>query len=266
MSKGKSPSAFFLFVLALSIPFWFPGPMTEVQVIPGLTLINLAAFVPVIAALILVYRENRTAGMVELLKRSFDCKRIKSRVWYLPMILLYPCIVLVEDGVLCFSGLQIPPPQFSCRVLLMFVVFFIGALGEELGWTGYALDPMQERLGALKASILLGFAWAAFHVPMFAVNGLSPYWIAWQCLYIVAGRVLFVWIYNNTGKSLFAMGIIHASLNDSWQLFPISRRLVVPSFYDPRILALAATFVALIVAFLWEPKTLAQYRYARAGN
>ncbi len=99
----------------------------------------------------------------------------------------------------------------------MFPVFFIGALGEELGWTGYAIDPMQERRGALKAGILLGLAWATYHIPLFVQGSLSLYWIVWQCLYIVASRVLFVWIYNNTGKSLFAVGVFHAMFNGAWR-------------------------------------------------
>ncbi len=268
-SKKRSPLTFFLVLPALYVPLWVVGLVTyKVKLLPGISLLDLIDFSPGAAALILAYREKKSAGMIELLKRFFDYKRIKSKVWYLPMILLYPCLVLVQYGVSRFSGLQSPSPQFSFRVPIMFGLLFIEALlGEELGWMGYAFDPMQERLGALKASILLGFAWAAFHVPLFALNnGLSSYWIAWQCLYIVANRVLFVWIYNNTGKSLFAMGIIHASINGSWQLFPASGNLVVPSFYDPRFLALVATLVAAIVTFLWGPKTLAHFRYARVGK
>lgn len=37
------------------------------------------------------------------------------------------------------------------------------------------------------------------------------------------------------------MGVVHASFNGGWQLFPASGNLVVPSFYDPRFLALAAS-------------------------
>lgn len=147
----------------------------------------------------------------------------------------------------------------------MFAVFFIGALGEELGWMGYAIDPMQARLGALEAALLLGCAWAAFHIPLFVLNSnLSPSWIVWQCLYIVVGRVLFVWVYNNTRKSLFAMGLMHASFNVAWQVFPSTGGLVVPSFYDPRFLALVVTFLAVIVTVLWGPKSLARLRYTRS--
>jgi hypothetical protein len=51
------------------------------------------------------------------------------------------------------------------------------------------------------------------------------------------------------GKSLFAVSVMHASFNGSWQLFPASGNMVVPSFYDPRFLTLVATIVAVIVTF-----------------
>ena len=33
--------------------------------------------------------------------------------------------------------------------LALFGALFIAALGEELGWVGYAIDPLQQRWGAL---------------------------------------------------------------------------------------------------------------------
>ncbi len=102
-------------------------------------------------------------------------------------------------------ALPLPTPQFQVlATLAMFFAFFIAALGEELGWTGYAIDPMQERWNPLQASILLGVVWAVWHMIPFAQAGRSPSWIAWQCLTLVAARVLLVWLYNNTGKSVCA--------------------------------------------------------------
>lgn len=262
-SKSKSPLVFFLLAVVLYIPFvLFAG----VEVLPNVTLVNFAAFIPMMAALILVYRENKIAGARELLKRTCDYRRIKSKVWYLPIFFLYPSIVLVQYGLALLSGLQVPSPHFSFWIPIIFIIVFIAALGEELGWMGYAFEPMQERFGTLKASFFLGVVWAIIHIPLFSVSSASAYWIMWQCIYIATTRVLFVWIYNNTGKSLFAVSIIHASFNIGWQFFPPSRGLLVPSFYDPRNLALTAIVLAVIVVFLWGPKTLAEYRYSRGGN
>ena len=76
-------------------------------------------------------------------------------------------------------------------------------------------------------------------------------WIAWQCLNVVAQRVLQVWLYNNTGKSVFAAVLFHAMVNLSWQLFPNNG-----SHYDPRFTGLISAFLAVAVAVVWGPRTL----------
>jgi membrane protease YdiL (CAAX protease family) len=110
----------------------------------------------------------------------------------------------------------------------MLAAFFVGALGEELGWSGYAIDPMQERWGALQAGILLGLVWAAWHVIALIQAHRSAAWIAWWCLGTVTMRVVIVWLYNGTGKSVFAVSLFHAIGNVSWQLFPVHG-----SYFDP---------------------------------
>lgn len=258
----KSPLLFFLLVFALSTPISLLGTVIRLELLPGLPLSALVVtFCPMIAALILVYRENKSAGMIELLKRSFDYKRIQAKFWYVPVILLMPVVMTVEFGLLRLMRSSIPAPQFPVLVALIgFLAAFIAALGEELGWMGYAFDPLQEQSGALKASILLGSAWAAWHFIPLIQAGRSPAWIAWWSLATVAQRVLIVWLYNNTGKSVFVAAAYHAMMNLTWQLFPVNG-----SFYDPRLTALIVAWVAVVVAFLWKPKTLAEYRYARSS-
>lgn len=101
------------------------------------------------------------------------------------------------------------------------MAFLVAALGEELGWSGYALDPMQERWSAFHASLVLGVVWALWHVIAMVEAGQSPAWIAWGCLDMLATRVLMVWLYNNTGKSVFAVALYHAIANLSIKsMFP----------------------------------------------
>lgn len=73
------PLKFFLLVFALSVPFWLLGAVTDLQLLPGLPMSALALFCPVTAAAILLYRENGTAGVIQLLKRAFDYQRSARR-------------------------------------------------------------------------------------------------------------------------------------------------------------------------------------------
>jgi Type II CAAX prenyl endopeptidase Rce1-like len=129
---------------------------------------------------------------------------------------------------------------------LIFVAFFIGALGEELGWSGYITDSLQKRWGALGASVLLGLVWAAWHVVPHMQAHRSVAWMGWYALLTVATRVVMVWIFNNTGKSVFGAAVFHAMLNLSWFLIP-------DEYFDPRIEGLIITFVAVIVVVVWGP-------------
>ncbi len=261
-SINKSPLTFFLLVFALSVPFWLIGAVTDLQLLPGLPVTSLMVVSPVIAALILVYRESKTAGVVGLLKRSFDVRRIRAKVWYVPIIFLMPGVMVLEYGLMRLMGSPVPAPQFSVlSVPVLFLVFFVAGIVEELGWMGYAIDPMQDRWGALQASILLGLVWAAWHlVPLLQIHR-SLEWIAWWCLFTVASRVIIVWLYNNTGKSVFAAALYHAMMNLGWQLYPVNG-----SYYDPRITGLIVAVVAVIVIVVWGPRTLARYRYGRSGE
>lgn len=255
-AKKSSPLEFFVLVFVLSIPFWLIGALSPLQLLPGLPVSSLAVFCPLIAASILIYREHKTDGVAALFKRSFDYKRIKAKIWYLPTILLIPGIAVLAYFGMRLAGMPLPKPEFPVlEALAMFLLFFIAGLGEELGWMGYAFSPLQERWNALQAALLLGLVGAAWHIVLFVEAGRSPLWIAWQGLNLVAVRVLIVWLYNNTGGSIFAASLCHATVNLSWQLFPNNG-----SHYDPRVTALITVFAAAIVAVIWGPRTLTRNR------
>ncbi len=81
-------------------------------------------------------------------------------------------------------------------------------------------------------------------------------WIAWKCLETLAARVLIVWLYNNTGRSLYAAVLFHAVSNVSVSLFPNDG-----SHYDPAVVGVLTAVAAGIATFLWGAKTLARYRW-----
>jgi uncharacterized protein len=251
---GSSLILFFVLVFVLSIPFCWIGAVTGVQLLPGLPVSGLMFVCPVMAAAILLYRDKKARGVTELLKRSFDYKRIRAKAWYIPITLLVPVATISAYGLMRFMRLDLPSPRLSVPVVLsMFLGFFLGALGEELGWSGYAIDPMQARWNALPGSILLGLVWAVWHGAPLLQAHRSPTWIAWWSLYTVASRVLMTWLYNNTGKSVFGATLFHASANLSWQLFPNHG-----SHWDPRIIGLILALAATIVVFEWGPRRLAR--------
>ena len=255
-ARGRSPLKFFLLVFALSIPFWWIGAVTDLQLMPGLSVSALGAFGPMVAALILVHRKHKTAGVTDLLWRSFDFKRIESKRWFAPILLLMPCVGVAVYALMRWMDMPVPALQFSpLAALLMLLAFFVGALGEELGWSGYAIDPLQERWNAIKASLFMGVVGVLWHIVPLTLLHRSPSWIAWWCLYAMAARTLMVWLYNNTGKSVFAVALFHATLNLSYMLFPL-----YGSHFDMRLGGLVMAIVAAGVVVMWGPKTFAHFK------
>lgn len=262
-AEGRSPYLFFLLVLVFSIPFWIAGPVVE-RLLPkehsaNLPVSSLMVCAPITAAVILARRARGTGGAKELLKRAFDYKRIGSKAWYAPIFLLMPAMMMLQYGLMSLMGKPLADPQIPILMIpVSFVIFFIGALGEEVGWQGYAYGPLQDRWNALTASIILGIVWPVWHIIPFIQMGRAPTWIVWHCMGMVMARILYVWIYNNTGKSVFAVILFHAMHNVS--------TVLLPSYgwpYDPFLTFIILAGIVSIVTVLWGPKTLARYRYAR---
>jgi uncharacterized protein len=261
----KSPLTFFLLVYGLSIPFW----VIKIRVKVGWLPLNfsvtdvLAAFTPLIAACILVYKEDGWAGIKKLFSRIFDGDRINQKGWYLPIIVLPFLLYFLIYLIIHFAGLSLPNQWIIPfgSIPGLFALFFLGAVLEETGYMGYAIDPIQERFGALRASVLIGILWAVWHYPSIIQQGHDWTWIAWGTLGTVAVRVLIVWLYNNTRKSLFACILFHTMLNVGRPLFPADETHT-PLVDYPAIHYSTIAFMAVLVVFLWGSKTLARYRYS----
>ncbi len=107
----------------------------------------------------------------------------------------------------------------------------------------------------MTASLVLGVVWAIYHYVGLAQADRSVEWTDWWSLGTLVDRVILVWLYNNTGKSVFAAALFHMTLNVTWQLFPVNG-----SYFDPGVSGLISAVIAIIIVFIWEPRTLARYR------
>ena len=255
---------FFLIVYGLSIPLW----LIEIIIDVKRSALNfsvtdiLAAFTPLIAACILIYKEEGRIGVSRLFKRIFDFARITKKVWYVAIILLPLFLYFLIYIIMQQAGLPLPNDlhiPFK-SIPFLFILFFIGAICEETGYMGYAIDPMQDRFGALSASVLMGTLWAIWHYPSIIQQGHNLTWIAWGTLGTVAVRVLIVWIYNNTQKSLFACILFHTMLNLGRPLFP-KDKIHNPLVDYPDVHYSVIAITAVIVIFFWGSKTLSRFRY-----
>jgi hypothetical protein len=255
----KTHNYFFLLVFAMSVPFWVLGTFLNLQeFIPiNLPIAALMLLCPISAALILTSNADKKNGVKILLKQVADYKKIKNLIWCLPTFLLVPILMLF--AYLIMKWLEIPMPKPNIYVsdfIIFFILFFIGAICEEVGWTGYITDPLQNRYGAFNASFIIGAVWAVWHIIPYIQAHRTSVWIFWQCIGMIAIRIIIVWLYNNTGKSLLTAILCHTTVNMSEYLFPN-----YGSNYDPFYFGIFLIITAFIITYLWGTKTLDQFRY-----
>jgi membrane protease YdiL (CAAX protease family) len=176
-----------------------------------------------------------------------------------------PAVCLLEFSVLRLTGSTVPLPQIvPGAALLLFVALFIGAIGEEVGWQGYAYPSLRTRQGALRAALVLGTVWALWHLISFIQLGRSPEWIFWHSLSAMALRVVIVWLFENARQSVLVAVLFHTMINVSWALFPIAG-----SDYDPFVTFVILALAAGPIVALWGPATLARFRplgHARSSH
>lgn len=261
---SSSPVAFFALTFFLSVPFYVLNVLAYLSVVgkPELGSLYIALFTvtPIASASILTFRKRGSVGLKELIGRIFDFKRIVKNRWYIAILLLSPLIYMLSLA--CFVVLGTPlPPALTPLVALpvVFPLFFLMAAGEEVGWMGYAFEPMEVRGGALRAAIVLGMIWAFWHIPFFVIMMPDPFALTAQVVTLVLTRVLLAWIFNNTGQSVFAAILFHAVDNTAFVTFP-EMKAITP--WSSVVLCGLFMVAAVVVTFLWGFRSLARYRFA----
>lgn len=240
--------AYFALTFALTAPLWLAGGLSGAMLMPGLPLAGLAVVCPALAGFILATRHHGLASGWALLRRAFDGGRVRPAAWWIAVLAIAPLVSLAAFYTPRWQGVAIPDPQIAASSALgLFAVFLVGGVCEELGWTGFVLEPLQTRWGPLGAALIIGAVWAVWHYPALLQAHRSFVWIGWWTLGTLSLRAIMVWLYNGVGRSVLAVAVFHAMTNLSWQLFPVRG-----SWFDPRLHGQLMAGMALILWSVWR--------------
>lgn len=204
---------YFALAFAITWALQLPAVLALHGVIDGpperyLALVGLGGFGPMAAAIL----ASRVEGSgVRALLRPLRTWRVGAR-WYLAALALPGGIFVVAAGAYNLLGHSEPLlyPPTRAATLAAAVVF---PIGEEIGWRGFALPRLRDRLGPLRASAVLGIVWTAWHVPMLALQEVAPWLYAVFVPFLVGGSVLFTWIYQHTRGSLLLAVLVHVGVH-----------------------------------------------------
>lgn len=210
-----------------------------------------------LSAIILI--KPKKSDTINYFKQILDIKKIENKTWFIPIIFLMPAIATISY----FSAYPLPDnfnlsnyPFISIIVFLS--IYFIGAIGEELGWSGYASEPLQIKYGSLKASLILGVVWAIWHIIPYVEMGKPARWILFQCLSTVLLRIVMFWIFNNTNKSIFAMILFHSMINLSPYLLSVHY-----VNYNPSILLASLIICTVTIVLFRRTDDFSRSRFAK---
>jgi uncharacterized protein len=252
---------FFGITFAISWIIWLPGVIFSNFPVSGKALEILGALGPAIAALILVGRSEGKAGVKRIAASSFGAKCNWRFLLFAGLMLLgihaasRVIYGLVSDNLPNTEMLASP-----VGLIPLFIIMFLlgGGLNEEIGWRGYALDRLQSKYSALVASLLLGVVWIIWHLPVFFLSGtnqsLIPFWLF--MIAVIPLGVMMTWVYNNTGKSIFAAAMFHTIGNLSHELFRIMPTESSRSLTGFVILTVLYFMAAIVITVVYGAKTL----------
>jgi membrane protease YdiL (CAAX protease family) len=253
------PWRYFALVQLLSIPFYW-GVNSPIQSFPfyGWPVVVAIILVPAVVATALTARERGHRAALQLWSRIGDVRRIRGADWALFALLFPTAVTFISFGVVRYFHLPLPDvirfsPAAAPGLLAM---FFISAIPEEIGWTGYATEPLQKRYGVLGAGLIIGVFWVLWHLAMWSAPG---GWegqdrmlaVASQAVSVVLMRVAMGWMYARGGRSLFLAIVFHAAYNTGWKLFPNSG-----SHYNPAAFAIVLVTITVLVGILIKTERL----------
>ncbi len=209
-------------ILVVAGPDGIPLPASDdpLQASPLLYTAMLAG--PALAGIVMTGVVRGRAGFRNLLDRLLSWR--VGVHWYAIALLTAP---LLTAGVAVSLAAWFSSPDFlpalltsESTVVLLLATLALGlivGLLEELGWSGFAAPMLRQQYGVLATGLLLGFAWGAWHFLLFwesdSFSGLFPLVLLVVKLFsfLIAYRVLMVWVHDRTGSLLIAI-LMHAGL------------------------------------------------------
>lgn len=231
---------FFVTAYSASWLAWSPLTLAALGLVKGSPpsyLHLLGGLGPMLAAILVTWRTGGRPALRRLRERSLT---LNGRALWVAMAFLLPAALFAVSLLVLYLfdaspvrwnriGTSTEYPAMPAPVFWLVNVVFFG-FGEEVGWRGFALPRMQARRSALSSALLLGLAWAGWHLPLFAFSeGLSHLGIGgtvgWM-MSMLTGSVLMAWFFNSSRGSVLAVAIFHGVL-DIFMTSPVVPRIAM---------------------------------------
>jgi membrane protease YdiL (CAAX protease family) len=141
--------------------------------------------------------------------------------WYLLAIFGYVLLYLLIAGLSGAPLMQSLADKWTLIITLylpaLFSTYLVNPIGEETGWTGFALPHLQKRFAPWLSAVILGIVWAVWHLPAYFVpsemGAFNPVNFVFFVLISISVRIIWTWVTNNANGSGISGVLLHASSN-----------------------------------------------------
>jgi uncharacterized protein len=166
-------------------------------------------------------------GVRDLARRSFRW-RVGLQWYFLALLGLPIGVMLCASVIYGVAPLMTLVDKWPLLLTLLLPDLFLRIvllnLAEEIGWTGFLQSRLQDRYGPLKAVVLTEIPFALWHVPFVLVDtgGQIPLALVMLGVFAIAqffGRIVIMWLYNNSHRSVLLVGLFHAAHNTTINRF-----------------------------------------------
>ncbi|MEP7197540.1 MAG: type II CAAX endopeptidase family protein [Saprospiraceae bacterium] len=260
---SKQLLTFFGLAYLISWTIWFPlyaniFGLTNLPTIPFHH--GFGGLGPLIASFLTTFIFLKTEGIKTLLKRCFQVKPLI----YLTIALFSPFLLAIIASFLNYfinsqpiilTGLLTTNefPNFNLLTFFIYNLIFFG-IGEEVGWRGFALPRLQNKMNALTASIALTFFWALWHLPLFfyrtGYNTMDMAGIFGWVFSLLTGSILLTWLFNSTRANILICAIFHSTVDIAFTTDLADKNIV-------NYMGILITVWGILTIIIYKPKNLA---------
>lgn len=235
---------------------------------PAILLFMLQPWTPTIAAFLLCIFVIKRGSAGDLLSRYKPWRGVTWQHAMVSWLLAFGVIVLVSLLKALVRYYTMPEGWFEWKMpnfgyafwITLLATMFVdgGGLGEEGGWRGFAAPLLQSKYSPLKAAIILGVLWSAWHIPVKVAQlfgGITNFVLFYLdfTVFTISLTIIINYFSNRVGGSALMAVMLHGMSNDTIRFGG--------KFIDPGLASAAVTdgnidMISLLFAFAGTLATL----------
>lgn len=222
------PVRFYVICFAVTWLFWITAAVISTVNDNGIStvLMLLGLLTPAVTAIVTVATSKCKALKNDLKRKLIGFYRIKPLSIFLAVV-GFAAIVFVSILLSLLFGQS--TDQFAFTKDFSFSVggtsamltILLAAVIEEVGWRGYGEDSVASYFTWFTESVIFGFVWAFWHLPLFWIEGtyhfglkeLGVGYVLNFLISVVPMGFLTTWVYVKNNRSMLACIIFHLFVN-----------------------------------------------------